>query len=159
MTDRIDTAELLSRVDIVQVIDGYVPLTKSGAEYEACCPFHTEATPSFKVSPSKQFYNCFGCGANGDAIKSLQEYAGHSFIDACRELGADIPERSGGHVGDSNKMVKQPVQRAPIREHKASPWKPIMPAPADAPEPPKAHVKRGLPERVWCYRAGDGAVL
>lgn len=154
MTDRIDTADLLSRVDIVQVIDGYVPLTKSGAEYEACCPFHTEATPSFKVSPSKQFYNCFGCGANGDAIKFLQEYAGMSFIDACRELGADVPAKDGTPA-----PARKPAPRAPIREKKESPWKPIMPAPADAPEPPKAHVKRGLPERVWCYRAGDGAVL
>lgn len=154
MTDRIDTADLLSRVDIVQVIDGYVPLTKSGAEYEACCPFHTEATPSFKVSPSKQFYNCFGCGANGDAIKFLQEYAGKSFIDACRELGADIPAKDGTPA-----PARKPAPRAAAREKKESPWKPIMPAPADAPEPPKAHVKRGLPERVWCYRAGDGAVL
>lgn len=157
MTDRIDTADLLSRVDIVQVIDGYVPLAKSGAEYEACCPFHTEATPSFKVSPSKQFYNCFGCGANGDAIKFLTEYKGVSFIEACRELGADIPER--GAQGDAAAPSKPPVQRAPIREKKESPWTPIMPAPADAPEPPKAHVKRGLPERVWCYRNGEGAVL
>lgn len=156
MTDRIDTAELLSRVDIVQVIDGYVPLTKSGAEYEACCPFHTEATPSFKVSPSKQFYNCFGCGANGDAIKFLTEYKGVSFLEACRELGADVPE-AAAPGGDAK--PKAPPQRAPIREKKESPWTPIMPAPANAPEPPKAHVKRGLPERVWCYRAGDGAVL
>lgn len=156
MTDRIDTAELLSRVDIVQVVDGYVPLTRSGAEYEACCPFHTEATPSFKVSPSKQFYNCFGCGANGDAIKFLTEYKGVSFLEACRELGADVPDAAASG-GDSK--PKALPQRAPIREKKESPWTPIMPAPANAPEPPKAHVKRGLPERVWCYRAGDGAVL
>lgn len=155
MASRIDTADLLSRVDIVQVIDGYVPLTKSGAEYEACCPFHTEATPSFKVSPSKQFYNCFGCGANGDAIKFLTEYKGVSFIDACRELGADVPDAAA----QRDAKPKEQAQRAPIREKKGSPWRPIVPAPANAPEPPKAHVKRGLPERVWCYRAGDGAVL
>jgi len=154
MREKIDTAALLSGVDIVQVIDGYVPLTKSGAEYEACCPFHTEATPSFKVSPSKQFYNCFGCGANGDAIKFIQEYAGKSFIEACRELGADIPAKEG-----ATEAPRKPVQRAPIREKKASSWVPIVPAPDDAPEPPKAHSRRGLPELVWCYRDAAGAVL
>lgn len=74
MTDRpthpkIDTAALLARVNIVDVIERYVPdLKKSGAEYEACCPFHTEETPSFKITPTKGFYHCFGCGAHGDAI-------------------------------------------------------------------------------------------
>ena len=62
---QIDTAALLANVDIVAEIDKRVPLKKSGAEFEACCPFHSEATPSFKVSPSKQFYQCFGCGAHG----------------------------------------------------------------------------------------------
>lgn len=156
---RVDTAELLSRVDIVEVIDRYVPLTKSGAEYEACCPFHTEATPSFKVSPSKQFYNCFGCAANGDAIKFLREHQGMSFLDACRELGADIPERAGEHGDDATRVAPPPAPRAALREKKESPWHPVMPAPGDAPEPPRAHVRRGLPERVWCYRAADGAVL
>lgn len=156
-SDRVDTAELLSRVDIVDVIDGYVPLAKSGAEYEACCPFHTESTPSFKVSPAKQFYNCFGCGANGDAIKFLQEYSGLSFLDACRELGADVAAPAAPASGAA--APREPVQRAPIREKQESPWTPIMPAPTNAPPPPRAHVKRGLPERVWCYRAADGAVL
>jgi len=155
--DRVDTVALLSRVDIVDVIDGYVPLTKSGAEYEACCPFHTESSPSFKVSPTKQFYHCFGCGANGDAIKFLQEYNGVSFVEACRELGADIPDRPGAPAG--NAPPRAPVRREPAQEKKESPWKPVLPAPADAPEIPRAHVRRGLPERVWCYRDAVGAVL
>lgn len=148
--DRIDTAALLSRVDIVDLIDGYVPLTKSGAEYEACCPFHTEATPSFKVSPTKQFYNCFGCGANGDAIKFLQEHQGLSFVDACKQLGAD--------VRDDTQPKHAPVQRESVGEKKRSEWSPILPAPVDAPEPPKAHSRRGLPERVWCYRSAAGVL-
>jgi len=85
---RIDAASLLARVDIVQVIGAYVPLTKRGAEYEACCPFHAEATPSFKVSPAKQFYHCFGCGAHGDAIGFLMEHQGLSFKDAVEALAS-----------------------------------------------------------------------
>ena len=67
---------LLARVDIVAVIDGYVPLKKAGANYAACCPFHNEKSPSFTVSPTKQFYHCFGCGAHGTAIGFLMEYSG-----------------------------------------------------------------------------------
>ncbi len=97
--------ELLHRVDVVDLIDGYVPLKKAGANYAACCPFHNEKTPSFTVSPSKQFYHCFGCGAHGTAIGFLMEYAGLGFIDAIRELsnrtGLPMPEeeqrpRTGG---------------------------------------------------------------
>jgi DNA primase len=66
--------ELLARVDIVSVIDARVPLKKAGHEYKACCPFHNEKTPSFYVSPSKQFYHCFGCGAHGTAVGFLMEY-------------------------------------------------------------------------------------
>ncbi len=80
---------LLARVDIVPVIDGYVPLKKAGANYAACCPFHTEKSPSFTVSPTKQFYHCFGCGAHGTAIGFLMEYAGKTFPDAVEELARD----------------------------------------------------------------------
>jgi DNA primase len=80
---------LLSRVDIVEVIDRYVPLKKAGANYSACCPFHSEKTPSFTVSPTKQFYHCFGCGAHGTAIGFLMEYGGKAFPDAVEELARD----------------------------------------------------------------------
>ena len=60
--------DLLNRVDIVDVIERYVPLKKAGSNFSACCPFHTEKTPSFTVSPTKQFYHCFGCGAHGNEI-------------------------------------------------------------------------------------------
>ena len=62
--------DLLNRVDIVDVVERYVPLKKAGANFVACCPFHNEKTPSFTVSPTKQFYHCFGCGAHGNAIGS-----------------------------------------------------------------------------------------
>ena len=80
---------LLSRVDIVEVIDRYVPLKKAGANYVACCPFHSEKSPSFSVSPSKQFYHCFGCGAHGTAVGFLMEYGGKAFPDAVEELARD----------------------------------------------------------------------
>ena len=80
---------LLSRVDIVDVIDRYVPLKKAGANYVACCPFHSEKTPSFTVSQTKQFYHCFGCGAHGTAVGFLMEYGGKSFPDAVEELARD----------------------------------------------------------------------
>jgi DNA primase len=80
---------LLARVDVVEVIDRFVPLKKAGANYVACCPFHSEKTPSFTVSPSKQFYHCFGCGAHGTAIGFLMEYGGKSFPDSVEELARD----------------------------------------------------------------------
>src|SRR4030095_5786893 len=80
---------LLARIDIVDVVDRYVPLKKAGANYVACCPFHSEKTPSFTVSQSKQFYHCFGCGAHGTAIGFLMEYGGKGFPDAVEELARD----------------------------------------------------------------------
>jgi DNA primase len=80
---------LLARVDIVEVIDRLVPLKKAGANYVACCPFHSEKTPSFSVSPTKQFYHCFGCGAHGTAIGFLIEHSGKSFPEAVEELARD----------------------------------------------------------------------
>ena len=87
---------LLGRVDIVDVVDRYVKLKKAGANFSACCPFHNEKTPSFTVSPSKQFYHCFGCGAHGNAIGFLMEYSGLAYPEAIRALaetvGMPVPE-------------------------------------------------------------------
>ena len=83
-------AQLLSRVDVVEIIDRHVPLKKAGQNYSACCPFHKEKSPSFSVSQTKQFYHCFGCGAHGSAITFLMEYAGKSFPDAVEELAQGI---------------------------------------------------------------------
>ena len=66
--------DLLVRADVVEVINARVPLKKKGREYTACCPFHNEKTPSFTVSPNKQFYHCFGCGVHGSALSFLMEY-------------------------------------------------------------------------------------
>ena len=82
--------ELLARIDIVDVIERYLPLKKAGANYVACCPFHSEKSPSFSVSPSKQFYHCFGCGAHGSAIGFLMEYSGLGFVEAVEDLAGQI---------------------------------------------------------------------
>ncbi len=92
--------ELLGRVDIVELIERHVPLKRSGREFQACCPFHDEKTPSFTVSPQKQFYHCFGCGAHGTAISFMMNYEGLEFIDAVEELarhaGLTVPRDAAG---------------------------------------------------------------
>ncbi len=82
--------DLLNRVDIVGVIERYVPLKRAGANYVTCCPFHSEKTPSFTVSASKQFYHCFGCGAHGTAIGFVMEYSGSGFVETVRELAQSV---------------------------------------------------------------------
>jgi DNA primase len=88
--------DLMSRVDIVDLIDSRVPLRKTGRDYSARCPFHDEKSPSFTVSPTKQFYHCFGCGAHGTALGFLMAYEHLEFGDAVRELaakaGMEIPQ-------------------------------------------------------------------
>jgi DNA primase len=92
--------DLLARVDIVEVIEQRVPLKKAGRDWTARCPFHDERSPSFTVSPNKQFYHCFGCGAHGSAIKFLMEYDRMEFPDAVEELasrvGLKVPYEGGG---------------------------------------------------------------
>lgn len=88
--------DLLGRVDIISVIEAYVPLKKGGANYFACCPFHSEKSASFSVSPTKQFYHCFGCGAHGTAVSFLMEYQGLGYVEAIKELAS----RAGMTVPD-----------------------------------------------------------
>ncbi len=87
--------ELLARSDIVELIERRVPLKRVGSEFQACCPFHSEKTPSFTVSPKKQFYHCFGCGAHGSVIGFLMQYEGLEFLDAVEDLaraaGLEVP--------------------------------------------------------------------
>lgn len=92
--------DLLNRVDIVDVVGNHVQLKKGGANLLGLCPFHGEKTPSFTVSPTKQFYHCFGCGKNGTAISFLMEYAGLGFVDAVQTLaqsvGMTVPQDDRG---------------------------------------------------------------
>ncbi len=92
--------DLLERTDLVELVQRHVPLKKSGNEFSACCPFHSEKTPSFFVSPKKQFYHCFGCGAHGTAISFLMEHENLSFPEAVAQLaewaGVEVPREVGG---------------------------------------------------------------
>lgn len=97
-------ADLLNRVDIVDVVGQHVKLKKAGANFQGLCPFHSEKSPSFSVSPTKQFYHCFGCGAHGSAISFLMEYSGLGYVDAIEDLarsaGLDVPreERTANDI-------------------------------------------------------------
>ena len=91
--------DLVDRVDIVDLVGRYVPLKRAGAEYRACCPFHDERTPSFYVTPAKQFYHCFGCGAHGSALGFLMQFEHLDFVEAieglAREVGVEVPREDG----------------------------------------------------------------
>ncbi|UNK58529.1 DNA primase [Pseudoxanthomonas daejeonensis] len=98
--------DLLARTDIVEVVGSRVPLKRKGREYSAPCPFHDERTPSFYVSPTKQFYHCFGCGAHGTAISFLMNYDRLEFLDAVEELarrsGIEVPKETRQNNQDSD---------------------------------------------------------
>lgn len=99
--------DLLNRVDIVDVVGRYVQLKKGGANFMGLCPFHNEKSPSFTVSPTKQFYHCFGCGAHGTAIGFLIEYSGLGFVEAVKELAQNV-----GMVVPESESKLPPAQRA-----------------------------------------------
>jgi len=99
--------DLLNRVDIVDIVGRYVQLKKGGANFMGLCPFHNEKSPSFTVSPTKQFYHCFGCGAHGTAIGFLIEYSGMGFVDAVK----DLAQNAGMIVPDADDRIP-PAQRA-----------------------------------------------
>ncbi|WMS85592.1 DNA primase [Pleionea litopenaei] len=90
--------DLINRTDIVEVIERRITLKRAGKNYQACCPFHNEKTPSFSVSPDKQFYYCFGCGATGNAVSFVMEYDGLEFVDAIEDLahaqGLEVPREA-----------------------------------------------------------------
>ena len=108
--------DMLARTDIVDLIDSYVPLKKTGKNYSACCPFHQEKTPSFTVSPDKQFFYCFGCGANGNSVGFLMDYSNLGFVDAVKRLaeinGTEVPELSQDVIVESNKPIYDALEQA-----------------------------------------------
>jgi DNA primase len=111
--------DLISRVDIVDVVGRHVQLKKGGANLTGLCPFHAEKSPSFTVSPTKQFYHCFGCGASGDAIRFLTEYSGMTFVDAVKDLaqqvGMAVPEEESSPA-EREQAAAQKQRRATLTE-------------------------------------------
>jgi DNA primase len=104
--------DLLNRVDIVDVVQRYVQLRKAGANYVGLCPFHNEKTPSFSVSPTKQFYHCFGCGVHGNAIGFLMAYASMGYVDAVKDLasqvGMQVPESRPRSPEEAARKEREP---------------------------------------------------
>ncbi len=101
--------ELINRTDIVELIDGYVPLKKQGNSFVACCPFHHEKTPSFNVVSKRQFYYCFGCGSSGNAISFIMNHLNQEFVDAVEtlatRLGLEIPREGGSNTFKQEKSL------------------------------------------------------
>jgi DNA primase len=133
--------ELTARADIVELIGSRVELKKAGREYRACCPFHNEKTPSFWVSPQKQFYHCFGCGAHGTALGFLMEYDKLSFPEAIEELagrlGLDVPREASSQPDNTGSTQPLYDLNLKVAKHFAS----VLPGDARAREYAK---KRGL---------------
>ncbi len=102
--------DLLNRVDIVDVVGRYVQLKKGGANFSGLCPFHNEKSPSFTVSPTKQFYHCFGCGAHGTAIGFLMEYSGLGFVESVKDLAQNV-----GMTVPGQEDRLPPAQRAELQ--------------------------------------------
>ncbi|ROZ66517.1 DNA primase [Ramlibacter sp. WS9] len=111
--------ELLARADVVEIVGRYVPLKKGGANFMGLCPFHGEKSPSFSVSPTKQFYHCFGCGKNGNAIGFLMEHAGMNFVEAVKDLagqyGMQVPEEDASPQ-DRERAAKQREKQATLTD-------------------------------------------
>ena len=108
--------ELLARADVVDIVGRYVQLKKGGANFMGLCPFHGEKSPSFSVSPSKQFYHCFGCGKNGNAISFLMDHAGMTFIEAVQ----DLAQQYGLQVPEDDISPQDRAKAAQVREQQAT---------------------------------------
>ena len=108
--------ELLARADVVDIVGRYVQLKKGGANFMGLCPFHGEKSPSFSVSPAKQFYHCFGCGKNGNSISFLMDHAGMTFIEAVK----DLAQQYGLQVPEDDVSPQDRAKAAQIREQKAT---------------------------------------
>jgi hypothetical protein len=114
----INIDQIKNSVDIVTVIDGYIGLKKAGKDYQACCPFHAENTPSFTVVQNKQFYHCFGCGAHGDVIGFLEEFLNIDFVDAVKIIDSNAFD--GQHNSDYVKTVRIHLPLNQVKQETAS---------------------------------------
>ena len=164
-------AAICAKVELHELIGRSVPLKRTGAEYQARCPFHNEKSPSFTVSPLKGFYHCFGCGAHGDAITWLIEFERMEFVDACRLLD----DKAFDRLPPARAVPPAALPRTRMPE---GTWIPLHPVPAGAPElmasdgrtveiwnpkpndrHPNGRFVRYQPSRVDTYRDAEGRVL
>ncbi len=110
--------DLLNRVDVVEVVSRYVRLKKGGANFQGLCPFHNEKSPSFTVSPAKQFYHCFGCGAHGNAIGFLMSYGGLGYVEAVKDLaasvGMQVPEAQPRSMDEARRETERREQETSL---------------------------------------------
>lgn len=158
---RLTADDLKARIDIVEFIRSYgVDLRQDGSELRACCPFHDEKTPSFTVTPYRQVFHCFGCGASGSAIDFAQQWKSCSLAEAIHECEQWL----GGAVAASSAPVVR--REGAGSKKKAGDWLPVIPAPDSAGDPPAEFVKRKDGQRVafpivarWAYRDADGALV
>lgn len=163
MTGRgVDTERLKAELDIAEVVGRYVRLKRAGNELEGLCPFHDERTPSFSVIPSKGFFHCFGCGANGDVIAFYQRITGADFKRAVADLG-------GSAFAEAREQERPSVVLDPHGK-----WVPLMPVPDEAPDllnsdgsgwtvpifnPKSGRMTRLRPSRLDAYLSGSGRLL
>ena len=122
--------EIISRVDLLQLVQRYFPLKKTGINYTACCPFHQEKSPSFTVNPAKHYFHCFGCGEHGDALSFLSKIENLNFIEALEKLaseqGMSLPQSHNNAHTDENAAIYKIMERAKryyelqLRQHPAS---------------------------------------
>ncbi|MBS0451011.1 MAG: DNA primase [Proteobacteria bacterium] len=139
--------ELIARADIVEIVGRYVPLKKGGANFMGLCPFHGEKSPSFSVSPTKQFYHCFGCGAHGNAIGFLMEHGGMGFVEAVHDLAGQY----GLQVPEDDRSSPQDRAAAAVQRQKQASLSDVL---EKAGEAYKAQLKRS--ERAVNYFKGRG---
>lgn len=137
--------ELLARTDIVELIDKRVPLKKAGSRnYTACCPFHNEKSPSFTVSPDKQFYHCFGCGAHGNAISFMMEFEQLEFVEAIEELAKDLHLEVPREKGQFNNRPQAQADDYTLMQQAASYYQQQLQQHPKAAEVQAYLTKRGL---------------
>lgn len=142
----IDNAKrIIAAADIVSVIGQRLKLQKKGRDYWAKCPFHDDSTPSFSVSPDKQFFKCFGCGESGDVAKFVQKHDRVSFKEAIELISNGMTSGLIPDVSQRPKPLPDPVQ--------------ISPVPHDAPRPEFTHRDHGVPSKVWTYVNAQGQIL
>lgn len=138
--------ELVARADVVEIVGRYVQLKKAGANFSGLCPFHAEKSPSFTVSPSKQFYHCFGCGKNGNAIGFLMDHTGMGFVEAVNELagqyGMQVPQHD---------LPPEQRARAAEQRQKQNTLTDVLEKAAEA---YRKHLKDATPAIDYCKRRG-----